>query len=192
MAEFPKQVKIVEVGPRDGLQNEAARIWTATKIELIDRLSATGLKAIETTSFVSPKWIPQLADAEDVYAGITRAPGVSYPALVPNMTGMERALAAGAEEIALFSAASETFNKRNINASIAESIARFEPVMERARAENIRVRMQGETRAARKHALQPAAVIIMAVAQNNGVDPVQIDAQHPGVMGDGKVLPGVE
>jgi len=140
VAEFPRQVKIVEVGPRDGLQNEAARIWTATKIELIDRLSATGLKAIETTSFVSPKWIPQLADAEDVYAGITRAPGVSYPALVPNMTGMERALAAGAEEIALFSAASETFNKRNINASIAESIARFEPVMERARAEDIRVR----------------------------------------------------
>jgi len=140
VAEFPKQVKIVEVGPRDGLQNEAARIWTATKIELIDRLSATGLQVIETTSFVSPKWIPQLADAEDVYAGIARKPGVSYPALVPNMQGMERAMAAGAREIALFSAASETFNKRNINASIAESIARFEPVMERARAEGIKVR----------------------------------------------------
>ncbi len=137
---LPARVRIVEVGPRDGLQNEKATIPTAAKIELIDRLSATGLQSIEATSFVSPKWIPQLADAEQVMAGITRKPGVHYPVLVPNLRGYERARAAGADEVAVFTAASEAFNKRNTNAGIDESLARFEPVFERAAADGVRVR----------------------------------------------------
>ncbi len=134
------QVRIVEVGPRDGLQNEQALVPTAAKIELIDRLSATGLATIEATSFVSPKWVPQLADATEVFAGIDRRPGVSYPVLVPNERGYERARAVGAEEVAVFTAASEAFNRRNTNASIEESIERFRPVLERARADGVRVR----------------------------------------------------
>jgi hydroxymethylglutaryl-CoA lyase len=133
-------VRIVEVGPRDGLQNEKAILPAADKIELIDRLSATGLRSIEATSFVSPRWVPQLADAAEVYAGISRKPGVSYPVLVPNEQGYERARAVGADEVAVFSAASEAFNRRNINASIDESIERFRPVLERARAEGVKVR----------------------------------------------------
>lgn len=135
-----RPIQIVEVGPRDGLQNEAAFVSTADKIELIDRLSATGLRTIEATSFVSPKWVPQLADAAEVFAGIRRAPGIAYPVLVPNATGYERARSVGVEEIAVFTAASEAFNTKNINASIDESLARFAPVMERARADGVRVR----------------------------------------------------
>lgn len=137
MSEF---VRLVEVGARDGLQNEKALIPAATKIELIDRLSATGLSSIEATSFVSPKWVPQLADAAEVYAGIARRKGVSYPVLVPNEQGYERARAVGVTEIAVFGAASEAFSRRNINASIDESIVRFEPVLVRARADGVRVR----------------------------------------------------
>ena len=133
-------VRIVEVGPRDGLQNEKATIATADKIELIDRLSGTGLRSIEATSFVSPKWVPQLADAAEVFTGIHRAPGVRYPVLVPNEQGYERARAVGVEEIAVFTAASEAFNRKNINASIDESLQRFAPVMERARADGVAVR----------------------------------------------------
>ncbi|MGI8561622.1 MAG: hydroxymethylglutaryl-CoA lyase [Luteimonas sp.] len=133
-------VRIVEVGPRDGLQNEAAQIPTASKIALIDRLSASGLQTIEATSFVSPKWVPQMADAAEVYAGIRRRPGVRYPVLVPNEKGYDRALAAGVEEIAVFGAASESFSRKNINASIAESLARFEPVLARAKADGVAVR----------------------------------------------------
>ncbi len=133
-------VRIVEVGPRDGLQNESAMVATADKIELVDRLSATGLRSIEATSFVSPKWVPQLADAAEVMAGIHRRPGVSYPVLVPNEQGYERARAAGADEVAVFTAASEAFNRRNINASIDESIERFAPVLARAREDGVRVR----------------------------------------------------
>ncbi len=140
MSGMPAQVRIVEVGARDGLQNEKAIVPAAIKIELIDRLSATGLRTIEATSFVSPKWVPQLADAAEVYAGITRRPGVAYPVLVPNLQGYERALAAGAEEVAVFTAASEAFNRKNTNASIDESIERFRPVLERARADRVRVR----------------------------------------------------
>ncbi|MEZ0471926.1 hydroxymethylglutaryl-CoA lyase [Luteimonas salinilitoris] len=140
MSQFPDTVRIVEVGPRDGLQNERAHVPTAAKIELIDRLSATGLKTIEATSFVSPKWIPQLADAAEVYAGIGRRPGVAYPVLVPNETGYDRARAVGVEEIAVFTAASEAFNRRNINASIDESLQRFAPVLARACADGVRVR----------------------------------------------------
>ncbi len=136
----PHQVRIVEVGPRDGLQNEKAIVPTAVKIELIDRLSATGLRSIEATSFVSPKWIPQLADAADVFSGITRRPGVHYPVLVPNLQGYERARAVGADEVAVFAAASEAFSRTNINASIDESLDRFAPVLERAAADGVRVR----------------------------------------------------
>ena len=137
---LPADVRIVEVGPRDGLQNEKAMIPTADKIELIDRLSATGLRCIEATSFVSPKWVPQMADAADVFAGIRKLPGVAYPVLVPNLQGYERALAVGATEVAVFSAASEAFNRKNINASIDESIERFLPVLERAREDGVKVR----------------------------------------------------
>jgi hydroxymethylglutaryl-CoA lyase len=140
MNALPASVRIVEVGARDGLQNEKTIVPTATKIELIDRLSATGLKTIEATSFVSPKWIPQLADAAEVFAAIEKRPGVAYPVLVPNLQGYERARAVGAEEIAIFTAASEAFNRKNINATIDESIDRFMPVLERARADGVKVR----------------------------------------------------
>ncbi|UNK57187.1 hydroxymethylglutaryl-CoA lyase [Pseudoxanthomonas daejeonensis] len=137
MSEF---VRIIEVGPRDGLQNESAMVDTADKIELVDRLSATGLRSIEATSFVSPKWVPQLADAAEVMAGIRRRDGVSYPVLVPNEQGYDRARSAGADEVAVFTAASEAFNLRNTNASIDQSIERFAPVLARARADGVRVR----------------------------------------------------
>lgn len=137
---MPSQVRIVEVGPRDGLQNEAATIATADKVALVDRLSATGLRTIEVTSFVSPKWVPQLADAAEVFAGIARRPGIRYPVLVPNEQGYARARAAGATDVAVFTAASEAFNRKNTNASIDASLARFEPVLERARADGVPVR----------------------------------------------------
>ena len=137
---LPAHVRIVEVGARDGLQNEKAIVATSDKISLIDRLSATGLQSIEATSFVSPKWVPQLADAAEVFTGINRKPGVRYPVLVPNEQGYDRARAAGADEIAVFTAASEAFNRKNINASIDESIERFQPVLERARTDGVRVR----------------------------------------------------
>lgn len=140
MSEFPEHVKIVEVGPRDGLQNEKQTIPAATKIEFVNRLSASGLHTIEATSFVSPKWIPQLADAAEVFAAIDKREGVSYPVLVPNEKGMQRALEVGAKEVSIFTAASESFNQKNINCSIAESIDRFEPVMAMAREHGIKVR----------------------------------------------------
>jgi len=133
-------VRIVEVGPRDGLQNEKNIIATTDKIELIDRLSRTGLRSIEATSFVSPKWIPQLADAAEVFGAIERKPGISYPVLVPNEKGYQRAREVGAQEVAVFTAASEAFNQKNINAGIDESIERFRPVLERAHAEGVKVR----------------------------------------------------
>ncbi|MEP6941264.1 MAG: hydroxymethylglutaryl-CoA lyase, partial [Rudaea sp.] len=134
------QVRIVEVGARDGLQNEKTIVPAAVKIELIDRLSATGLRTIEATSFVSPKWVPQLADAAEVYAAIAKRAGVHYPVLVPNLQGYERARAVGVEEIAVFGAASEAFSRKNINASIAESLERFAPVLERAKVDGVAVR----------------------------------------------------
>ena len=140
MSAQPASVRIVEVGPRDGLQNEKTIIPAATKVELIDRLSQTGLRMIEATSFVSPKWVPQLADAAEVFAAIRKRPGIRYPVLVPNEQGYERARAVGASEVAVFSAASEAFNRKNINASIDESIERFRPVLERANADGVRVR----------------------------------------------------
>ncbi|HWS27142.1 MAG TPA: hydroxymethylglutaryl-CoA lyase [Xanthomonadales bacterium] len=133
-------VRLVEVGPRDGLQNEAVTVPTAIKIELIQRLVAAGHHTVEATSFVSPKWVPQMADAREVFRGLARQHGVAYPVLVPNLQGYERAREVGVTEIAMFAAASEAFSQRNINASIEESLRRFEPVFERARADGVRVR----------------------------------------------------
>ena len=134
------RVTIVEVGPRDGLQNEPYTIPTEVKIELIERLADTGLGVVEATSFVAAPAIPQLADAEEVFGRIERTDGVRYPVLVPNAKGYERARAVGAEEIAVFTAASEAFNKKNINCTIAESLERFTPVLNRAREDGVRVR----------------------------------------------------
>jgi len=137
---LPADVRMVEVGPRDGLQNEAKAVPAAVKIALIERLSDAGLNAVEAGAFVSPKWIPQMADSAAVLAGLRRRPGVRYPVLVPNMRGFEAARAAGAEEIAIFAAASETFSRRNTNCSNAESFERFAPVVAAAKREGTAVR----------------------------------------------------
>jgi hydroxymethylglutaryl-CoA lyase len=137
---LPARVRLVEVGPRDGLQNEKAMVATDVKVRLIDMLSDAGFAAVEATSFVSPKWVPQLADAAEVMARIRRKPGVAYPVLVPNMKGFDGALAARADEIAVFVAASESFSRRNINCSIDESLERAAPVFAAAKAHGIRVR----------------------------------------------------
>jgi hydroxymethylglutaryl-CoA lyase len=137
---LPKQVKIVEVGPRDGLQNEKEAVSAAVKIELVDRLSRAGFANIEAASFVSPKWVPQMATSKEVMAGIERRPGTLYSALTPNMQGFEAALAAQADEVVIFGSASEAFSQRNINCSIAESIARFEPVAKAAKDHGLRLR----------------------------------------------------
>src|ERR1700730_13723893 len=133
-------VKIVEVGPRDGLQNEKVTIPTQAKIDYITALSDAGLRVIEAGAFVSPKWVPQMADTAEVYRNIPKDPGVEYPVLVPNMMGLERAMEAGVTSIAIFTAASETFNRRNINMSIDESFENFAQVVPRALQENMRVR----------------------------------------------------
>ncbi|KAA0687600.1 hydroxymethylglutaryl-CoA lyase [Azospirillum brasilense] len=137
---LPKSVRMVEVGPRDGLQNEKQIVPTAVKIGLVDRLTDAGLTAIEAGSFVSPKWVPQMADTPDVFAGIRRKEGVRYVALTPNAKGLEGALAARADEVAVFAAASESFSQKNINCSIAESLDRFVPVLEQAKARGVPVR----------------------------------------------------
>ena len=137
---IPEKIQIVEVGPRDGLQNEKEWVPTKTKISLIEKLADAGLTKIEATSFVSPKWVPQLKDAHEVFTGIKRISGVSYPVLIPNMKGFERALEADAKEIAVFSAASESFTQKNTNCSIEESINRFRPVLEEAKNNNVPVR----------------------------------------------------
>ncbi len=137
---LPSKVRIVEVGPRDGLQNEKTPVSTKVKVELIRRLGAAGLKSIETTAFVSPKWVPQMADNGKVFAAIEKLPDVTYSVLTPNMKGFEAALAAGAKEVAVFGAASESFSQKNINCSIAESLERFRPIVEAAKAAEIRVR----------------------------------------------------
>ena len=135
-----KRITIVEVGPRDGLQNERAAVATAEKIEFVNRLSAARLPVIEVTAFVSPKWVPQMADAAEVFAGIVRQPGIRYTALVPNVQGLDRAIAAGVSEVAVFAASTETFSRRNINQSIGESLATDEQVCRRAHAAGLRVR----------------------------------------------------
>jgi len=137
---LPEKVRLVEVGPRDGLQNEAQPISVADKVRLVDDLSAAGLGYIEVGSFVSPKWVPQMAGSAEVFAAIEQRPGVTYAALAPNLRGFEDALAAGVKEVAVFAAASEAFSQRNINCSISESLSRFEPIMDAARSHGVRVR----------------------------------------------------
>ncbi|WP_166424875.1 hydroxymethylglutaryl-CoA lyase [Paraglaciecola sp. 20A4] len=137
---LPKHVKIVEVGPRDGLQNEKQNIDLATKVTLVEELAKAGLTMIETGSFVSPKWVPQMADSAQVFSAIHREKGVTYSALTPNLKGFECAMLAGADEVAIFGSASETFSHKNINCSIAESLERFEPVIAAAKAQGIKVR----------------------------------------------------
>lgn len=140
MTSYPRKVKIVEVGPRDGLQNEAQAIDTAVKIELIERLVEAGVSYIEAGAFVNPKWVPQMAGSEAVFTALTRKEGVSYAALTPNLTGYERAASVGASEVAIFAAASESFSQKNINCSIDESIDRFMPVIEAAKQDQTRIR----------------------------------------------------
>ena len=137
---LPKAVKIVEVGPRDGLQNESVSVPVEVKIELIEKLTNAGLPVVESGSFVSPKWVPQMAASGEVYRGIDKKPGVGYPMLVPNMKGLEAALEAGVEEIAIFAAASETFTQKNINCSIDESIEQYRQVVAKALDENLKIR----------------------------------------------------
>jgi hydroxymethylglutaryl-CoA lyase len=135
-----KRIRIVEVGPRDGLQNEPGELATEVKLELIERLADAGLPAVEATAFVSPKWIPQMADHTEVLERLRRKPGVDYPVLTPNLKGFESARAAGAKEVAVFAAASEAFSKKNINCSIEESLQRFSPVVDAAKQSGIKVR----------------------------------------------------
>ncbi|MEZ5528700.1 MAG: hydroxymethylglutaryl-CoA lyase [Porticoccaceae bacterium] len=137
---LPQHVRIVEVGPRDGLQNEPQPISAAVKIALIEQLADAGVSYIEAGSFVNPQWVPQMAGSDEVFRGIARKPGVTYAALTPNLKGFERALVSGATEVAIFAAASETFSRKNINCSIAESLDRFAPVMDAANAANLQVR----------------------------------------------------
>jgi isopropylmalate/homocitrate/citramalate synthase len=139
-AGMPSFVKIVEVGPRDGLQNEKTIIETSVKVEFCNKLSQAGLKAIEATAFVSPKWVPQMADHSEVLTSIERFPGVSYPVLCPNLKGFEQAVKAGAEEVAIFAAASESFSQKNINCTVKESLQRFVPIMDMAKDHGISVR----------------------------------------------------
>lgn len=140
MNNFPDSVSLVEVGPRDGLQNEPTTLTAETKIQLIDLLLQAGHTRIEAGSFVSPRWVPQMADSDKVLAGLTRQPGVTYSVLTPNQKGLDNALAAGAEEVAIFGAASQTFSQKNINCSIEQSLERFAPVVEHARAHKLKVR----------------------------------------------------
>lgn len=137
---YPDQVSILDVGPRDGLQNEKQTVTTEDKICLVEGLADAGIRRIETGSFVSPKWVPQMADSAEVFNGIARKDGVIYSALTPNLKGLDNAIAAGADEVAVFGAASESFSQKNINCSISESLSRFEPVMAAARAQGLRVR----------------------------------------------------
>jgi hydroxymethylglutaryl-CoA lyase len=162
----PASVIIVEVGPRDGLQNEAAAIGTADKIAFVDALSGAGHRAIEVSAFVSPKWVPQMADAADVFAGITRRPGTRYSALVPNLAGLSRAIDARVDEIAIFAAASESFSRRNINQSVAESLETYRGVCEAAQAAGLPVRAYVSTAfgCPFEGSIQPSAVADVSAA----------------------------
>ncbi|MDH5354523.1 MAG: hydroxymethylglutaryl-CoA lyase [Gammaproteobacteria bacterium] len=137
---LPTKVKIVEVGPRDGLQNEAQNVPVEVKVKLVELLVDAGLRSIEAGAFVSPKWVPQMASSAEVYRQVTKSPGISYPMLVPNMRGLEQAIESGVEEIALFAAASETFSQKNTNCSIEESVGRFTDVVSKAQQHNMRIR----------------------------------------------------
>ncbi len=177
LAQVPARVRVVEVGPRDGLQNEAALVPTEDKVRFVEMLAESGLSDIEVTSFVSPKRVPQLADAEEVFARLTPRPGVRYSALVPNAKGLERALAAGVRAIALFTAASETFNQRNIGMTIAESLEGFRALLPTARAHGLWVRAYVSTAFVCPYEGQIAPEQVVAVVQElvaMGVDEVSI------------------
>jgi hydroxymethylglutaryl-CoA lyase len=163
---LPARVTLVEVGPRDGLQNEAARIDTADKVAFVDRLSQAGHTVIEVSAFVSPKWVPQMADAAEVFAGIARRPGTRYTALVPNLAGLDRAIDAKADEVAIFAAASESFIRKNINQGIQESLATYRAVCDRARAAGLPVRAYVSTAfgCPFEGAVSPAAVAEVSAA----------------------------
>jgi isopropylmalate/homocitrate/citramalate synthase len=163
---IPRRVRIVEVGPRDGLQNEAAAIATSDKIAFVDALSAAGHAIIEVSAFVSPKWVPQMADAAEVFAGITRRPATRYTALVPNVEGLDRAIAARVDEVAVFAAASESFSRRNINQSIDASLERYRDVCDRAGAASLPVRAYVSTAfgCPFEGAIDPSAVARVAAA----------------------------
>lgn len=163
---IPSRVHIVEVGPRDGLQNEAAAIATADKIAFVDALAAAGHRTIEVSAFVNPKWVPQMADAADVFAGITRRPGTRYTALVPNLEGLARAIASHVDEVAVFAAASESFSRKNINSGIDASLARYRDVCDRAREAHLPVRAYVSTAfgCPFEGAVDPAAVARVAAA----------------------------
>ena len=190
----PARVTIVEVGPRDGLQNEGATVSTADKIDFVDRLSAAGLPVIEVSAFVSPKWVPQMADAADVFAGISRRTGVRYTALVPNLAGLDRAHAAGVAEVAIFAAASDTFSRKNINQTIDTSLVTYAAVCERAASLGIRVRAYVSTAfgcpfeghvpparvAAVAHALVEMGAFEVSVSDTIGI---AHPGQVPGVVG---------
>lgn len=190
----PDRVTVVEVGPRDGLQNEAAVLGTADKITFIDRLASAGLSIVESGAFVSPRWVPQMADSAEVFAGLDRRPGVRYPALVPNITGLDRAHAAGVTDVAVFAAASDTFSRRNINQPIEESLALYRTVCAQARAYGMRVRgyvstafgcpYEGEVPPARVAAVS-AALIEM------GADEVAV-SDTIGIAHPGQVAPVIE
>jgi isopropylmalate/homocitrate/citramalate synthase len=170
-------VTVVEVGPRDGLQNEAAIVPAAAKVELIERLADAGLAVVEATSFVSPRAVPQLADADEVLPAVRRRPGVRYPVLVPNMRGLERALAAGADAVAVFTAASEAFAHANINMSVAQSLLAFAPVLQRARAEGLWTRGYVSTAFGCPYqgAVEPAVVAGIAAALSGlGCDEISL------------------
>jgi len=172
---LPKSVEIVEVGPRDGLQNEPQSLPAAVKVALIGKLAEAGCRVIEAGAFVSPKWVPQMADTAEVLAALPRPAGLRYPVLVPNMKGLERALECGVEEIAVFGAASETFSRRNINCSIAESLERFRPVCAAALAEGLRVIVcVGETLAQREAGETIALVLRQLRAAVAGIEPSQL------------------
>jgi len=175
--QLPGRVKLVDVGPRDGLQNEKAPVPAAVKIELVHRLQEAGLRDIEVTSYVSPRWVPQMADAAEVMAGIRREPGVRYSVLTPNLKGFEAALAGRPDEVVIFGAASEAFSQRNINCSIAESIERFAPVVEAARARGIHVRAVMSTAVGCPYEGEIAPERVETVARLMK----QIGAQHLGV-----------
>ncbi|MET1027983.1 MAG: hydroxymethylglutaryl-CoA lyase [Dongiaceae bacterium] len=174
---MPKHVRIVEVGPRDGLQNEKEIVPLADKVRLIEALAEAGLPVVEAGSFVSPKWVPQMADSGEVLARIRRKPGVSYPALVPNMKGLEAALAARVKEIAVFASASESFSRKNINCSIDESLERFRPVCEAAKTQGLKIRgyVSCVLGCPYEGAIEPAAVARVAVALRDlGCDEISL------------------
>ena len=193
MSSLPASVRLVEVGPRDGLQNEKTVLPAAQKVELIERLADTGLRSVEATSFVSPQWVPQLADAAEVFAGIRRRPGVSYPVLVPNLKGYERARAVGAEEVAVFTAASEAFNRKNINASIEALSAKIESLVTNQASSSTTISNASATNLMGKYVRVSAKDVVYTAGQSSPIKlNVHTDAGQDSVLSildkDGEIV----